>query len=156
MASPTELSLRLLRKQGFFCEITEKNMRIPPKEPGREPLVYKVDLFGFIDILAIKPGITLAVQTTSASNVAARIAKITALGEFDHVKRAGWIVYVHGWHGKRMEDGLRMIDMTNMATSWSSIVKRGGRNRKTPRRQGELRLPGIGERVVRNREEKPF
>ena len=58
------------------------------------------DLFGFIDLLAIRPGETLAVQATSASNVAARVSKIANHPNVGAVREAGWRIAVHGW-GKR-------------------------------------------------------
>ncbi|HQV57391.1 MAG TPA: hypothetical protein PKV27_05220, partial [Ilumatobacteraceae bacterium] len=59
--SPTTLSLKALRDAGYTVAIVEHfnpHMRI------------RQDLFGFIDIIAIRPGETLAVQTTSRSNMA--------------------------------------------------------------------------------------
>jgi len=56
------------------------------------------DLFGFIDLIAVKGNVVLAVQTTTGDNVSARIAKIQALQAFDF-----WLnpptreVEVHGW-----------------------------------------------------------
>jgi carbonic anhydrase len=55
------------------------------------------DLFGFVDILAIRKGETLAVQTTSASNVSARVRKIADHENVAAVRDAGWRIVVHGW-----------------------------------------------------------
>jgi hypothetical protein len=86
--SPTQRSLALLRKRGYFVAITE---RWNPWSKTR------VDLFGFIDLLAIRGNETLAVQTTSGSNVSARIEKIRGLPI-----SAKWLsdtrsIVVHGW-----------------------------------------------------------
>lgn len=86
--SPTQLTLRHLRSQGYLAEVTE---RWNPHASIRQ------DLFGFVDVLAIKPGETLAVQTTSATNVSARIKKIAESPYIGAVRDAGWTIRVHGW-----------------------------------------------------------
>lgn len=86
--SPTQRSLKHLREQGYAVAVTEKwnpHARI------------RQDLFGFIDMLAIKDGQTLAIQTTSASAFAARKAKIQGHENLPVVLLAGWKVIVHGW-----------------------------------------------------------
>jgi carbonic anhydrase len=88
MTSPTQLTLRHLRADGWDAEIVEV---WNPHSRTRK------DLFGFIDVLAIKPGETLAVQTTSAANVAARVRKIADHPNIGAVREAGWRIVVHGW-----------------------------------------------------------
>jgi hypothetical protein len=86
--SPTQLSLKYLRDQGYTVAITEKwnsHARI------------RQDLLGFIDLLAIKNGQTLAIQTTSASSFAARKSKIQNHENLPIVLSAGWNVTIHGW-----------------------------------------------------------
>jgi hypothetical protein len=86
--SPTQRSLKYLREQGYTVAVTEKwnpHARI------------RLDLFGFVDLLAIKEGQTLAIQTTSASNFADRRAKILEHDNLSKVLSAGWSVHVHGW-----------------------------------------------------------
>lgn len=90
-SSPTQRSLAMLREMGYLVAVVEKFVRFPP--PG-----HRVDLFGFGDLLAVKPGFPpLLVQTTTGSNAAARVAKIHASKEFQILFRAGWDVVVHGW-----------------------------------------------------------
>ncbi len=86
--SPTQRTLAKLRKEGWLCAVVEK----------RNP-VTKItnDLFGFIDILAIRGDETLAVQTTSGSNVSARVKKIAESEHVGRVREAGWGIHVHGW-----------------------------------------------------------
>ncbi len=65
--SPTQLSLKKLREEGYTVQVVEywnSFARI------------RIDLFGFIDIIALKGKEVLAVQTTSASNMSARCKKI--------------------------------------------------------------------------------
>jgi hypothetical protein len=88
MSSPTQRSLALLRERGLTAAIVEHyNVFARVRQ----------DLFGFVDILAIGESITLGVQTTSRSNMAARIAKISEHENWPAVLRAGWQMEVHGW-----------------------------------------------------------
>ena len=89
--TPTQLSLRWLREQGWTAEVTE---RWNPHARVRH------DLFGFVDVLAVREGETLAVQTTSATNVPARVRKIRESDLLPVVLGAGWTVRVHGWAKK--------------------------------------------------------
>lgn len=73
------------------------------------------DFFGFIDVLAVGPMGTIAVQTTTKANFAARWNKIIGKGPFKDKKEedralrirghllqclaAGWEIEVHGWAG---------------------------------------------------------
>ena len=63
---PTQRTLALIRKQGFVAQVVE---HIVPRTFIRR------DLFNIIDILAINTTYTIGIQTTSGSNVSARIAK---------------------------------------------------------------------------------
>jgi hypothetical protein len=106
--SPTQRSLKLLRDEGWTVAITER---------WNQFARIKQDLFGFIDLLAIKGDVTMAVQTTSGSNVSARINKIRALQA-----AAIWLesptrtIVVHGWRkagprGKRKTWQCRKEDL---------------------------------------------
>ena len=86
--SPTQRSLEKLRAEGYLCQIVE---RWNPHARIRQ------DLFGIGDILAIKEGETLLVQTTSRGNVAARVTKIQESEHLDKILAAGWKITVHGW-----------------------------------------------------------
>jgi hypothetical protein len=86
--SPTQRSLKLLREAGYAAEITEH----------WNPFArIRKDLFGIVDILCIKADETLAVQTTSYSNVSSRVTKILNSDHFPAMADAGWTVRVHGW-----------------------------------------------------------
>ena len=89
--SPTQRTLKKLRADGWLCAVVEK----------RNPVTKTLnDLFGFIDVLAIREGETLAVQTTGASNLSSRIKKIADHENIAAVRAAGWAIHCHGW-GKR-------------------------------------------------------
>jgi hypothetical protein len=88
-ASPSQRTLELLRKQGYMAQVVEK--RIPHR-----PI--SVDLFGCIDILAVKPGSpVLGVQATSRSNQSARFKKSVALQELRTWLETGCEFQVWGW-----------------------------------------------------------
>ena len=96
--SPTQRSLKMMRDQGYLCEVTER---------WNQWAKIRQDLFNFVDILCIKDGKTVAVQTTSYSNISARIKKIQGLDSYPIIKSAGWEIVVHGW--KKDKSGRWMV-----------------------------------------------
>lgn len=87
--SPTQLTLRKLREDGWpLVEVVE---HFNPHARIRQ------DLFGFVDVVAVGPDGTLAIQATSASNVAARVRKIADHANVAAVREAGWAIHVYGW-----------------------------------------------------------
>lgn len=88
MSSPTSRSLEHLRKQGYVAQVVEKWI---PAVKRRQ------DLYGFIDILAIRDNEVVGVQATSGDNVAARVRKIGEHELVGQVRRAGIRILVHGW-----------------------------------------------------------
>jgi hypothetical protein len=87
-SSPTQLSLKKLREEGWLAEVVEKWV------PGAN---IRKDLWGWTDIVALKDGETLAVQTTSYSNISARVNKITESETVAEVRKAGWSIQIWGW-----------------------------------------------------------
>lgn len=97
--TPTvRLTLAELHKQGWLAEVVEK--RLPRLNISK-------DLFGFLDILAIKDGCTLGVQVTSGSNVGSHVKKITSAPALGMVLKAGWRVELHGWRKVKLKRGGR-------------------------------------------------
>lgn len=89
MNSPTQRSLAYLRSQGYECAVVERwnsHARI------------RQDLFGFIDLLALGQGLTLAVQISTASSMSCRRAKILQNQNLPVLMAAGWCVMIHGWY----------------------------------------------------------
>ena len=86
--SPMQRSLKLLRESGWICAIVEK---YNPFAKVRQ------DLFGFGDILALRQGEMLAVQTTTKENVLARKKKIKENPNCELLKSAGCNGHIHGW-----------------------------------------------------------
>ena len=108
MTSPTQRSKAKLIAEGYTVAITER---------WNQFAHVRQDLFGFADMVAVRIGTTgvLAVQTTSGSNVSARVEKIR------NEPRAGiWLacgnrIEVHGWRkvgprGKRKTWECRVVD----------------------------------------------
>jgi len=68
------------------------------------------DLFGFGDVLAIRPGEVLLVQATTGDHVAHRLAKIAGHENAAAVRAAGIRIVVHGWRKLRGRWTLREVD----------------------------------------------
>ena len=101
--SPTKRSLDLMRERGYHEEVVEKWNSFTKT---------KKDLFGFIDILCIKEGSVVGVQSTSYSNVAARVTKIREHELYPVVLASGIQILVHGWHKKGRFWEVRELDIT--------------------------------------------
>lgn len=101
MNSPTEKSLEKLRKAGYFVGITEHFNGFAR---------IRQDLFGFIDMVAITPDAVgvLAVQTTSRTNMNARIEKILVSKYALPWLQSGNRIEAHGWI-KRGKTGTRKL-----------------------------------------------
>jgi hypothetical protein len=88
VSSPTQRSLKVLRDRGYpLVQVVERWNGFARK---------RVDLFGIVDVIAVGPDI-VAVQTTSASNMASRIRKVTESDALGHLRKAGIRFLVHGW-----------------------------------------------------------
>jgi hypothetical protein len=91
-ASTTKLSLDNLRDQGYIVDVVER--WVPSGSGGQQ---VRRDLFGILDLVAIRDAETLGVQTTTKANAAARARKIARSDHFDALTQAGWRIVVHGW-----------------------------------------------------------
>lgn len=92
--TPTERSLKYLRKQGYRVAITEHWNAFAR---------VRQDLFGFIDLMAVYPDVKpLAVQTTTKGNLQARIDKALALPSCVACLRGGMRLEFHGWDGPEL------------------------------------------------------
>lgn len=104
--TPTQRSLKALRNDGYEVQVVEQTL----------PRTFiKRDLYGVIDILAIRPGEILGVQTTSGSNLSARLAKARAEPRLAAWLAAGGKFVVHGW-AKRGKRGERKVWMVRTET----------------------------------------
>ena len=122
MSSPTQLTLKELRKRGYQL--------VQVVEHWNPHAMRRVDLFGIIDVLAVGQREDLfdgaaqvvGVQTTSDHNVSAHLKKLKAAKTKDGVQvlpvlsAAGVTVLVHGWRKRNGEYRLREIDLSKPRT----------------------------------------
>jgi len=91
--SPTQNSLKRLRKAGYEAGVVEKWV---PQARRR------IDLWGFVDIVAVHPTAGLVMcQTTTAGNMASRMSKAAKIPAAGYCVSAGVTVEVHGWKKER-------------------------------------------------------
>jgi len=100
--TPTTLSIRKLEADGWRVDVVERKVT----------RIVTHDLFGIIDLIAIKGAETLAVQVTSRSNISARVRKITDSEALADVRDAGWTLLVHGWDQYNGKDRLKIVDLS--------------------------------------------
>jgi hypothetical protein len=95
--------MEYLTRIGYLCAVVEK--RLP------HCMITK-DMYGFIDILAVRRGEILGVQSTSSSNMAARIDKIAEHENVGRVRESGMRLVVHGWKKTAAGPVLRETDVS--------------------------------------------
>ena len=124
--SPTQRSLARLRKENWLCAVTEH------WNPWTKR---RADLFGFIDIVCLRGDETLAVQTTSGSNVAARLGKIKATQAASvWLESPNRKITIHGWdkkgpRGKRKTWECREVFVTpEMLSSCNDVETLAAKN----------------------------
>jgi Holliday junction resolvase len=100
-ASPTQLTLKLLREEGWTVEVVERWI------PGAN---IRKDLFGFIDLIAIRSGMVLAVQATSYSNISARVKKIESAESLSEIRKCSWHIWVIGWRKQNNRWTHKIVD----------------------------------------------
>lgn len=86
--SPTQRSLKTLKDQGWTTQVVE---HWNPYSRTR------TDLWGIVDILAMNGQQIVGIQTTSGSNVSARIKKIREEPRAMTWIESGGRLFVHGW-----------------------------------------------------------
>lgn len=107
--TPSNRSSNLLKSEGYFVAVTER---------WNSFAHIRQDLFGFIDLLALRNDSLVAIQATTAANIHARLAKIRTLPAVSL-----WLasnsrrLEIHGWkkagpRGKRKTWQVRKIHVT--------------------------------------------
>lgn len=119
MASPTSRSLQRLKRDRWIANVVEKWNAFSHK---------KNDLFGFIDLLAMRDGELLGVQATSGTNVSARVQKSLASPYLQEWLRTGSMFEVWGWskrgiRGERKLWSLRRVCFNLLKSGSISIVE---------------------------------
>jgi len=98
-----QLSLKYLREGGYTVDIVEHWNSFTQR---------RKDLFGIIDILALRGSETLAVQTTSYSNMSARAKKIAESEYIAAIREAGWTFHIHAWRKIGRVNDLKIRDVS--------------------------------------------
>ncbi len=101
--SPTQLTLAKVRADGWLAEVVERWV------PGAN---IRKDLWGFVDVLCIRDGEVLAIQSTSDSNVSARVKKIAEHPNIAEVRKLNWTLVVHGWRKQGNRWTCREVDVS--------------------------------------------
>src|SRR5438445_5614490 len=116
MMSPTQRSLAHLRRRGALCAVVERFNAFVTRPDGGKGV--RMDLFGFIDVLAVEPGHrgVLAVQCTRTDDQARRLDKIKSPKVW--AKAKVWLqahnrIEVHGW-AKRGEEKRWTLTITEV------------------------------------------
>lgn len=86
--SPTQLTLRQLRQDGYLCQVVEHWNPFARR---------RVDLFGIIDVLACRPNELWGIQCTSAANHSARREKARETPELQSWLAAGGRFAIWSW-----------------------------------------------------------
>lgn len=110
--SPTQRSLKLLKDMGLRAQVVERwNAHARVRQ----------DLFGVIDIVALDPAArrVLGVQTTSRSNMSARVTKIKESAEAKDWSICCGPIYVHGWDKPKTRWRVRRIVMEYGEEGWT-------------------------------------
>lgn len=103
--SPSALTAEMLQKDGWLVWTVERWI------PGAR---IRVDLFGFLDQIAIRDGEVIGLQPTSWTNVPARVKKIADAEHVGEVRKLGWTLWVIGWKWdpKSREWKHRIVDVS--------------------------------------------
>lgn len=102
MSSPTQRSLAYLRERYPLVGVVERYNSFSHT---------RHDLFGIADLVAVGEDI-LAVQTTSASNLASRVRKVTESEALPILRKVGIRVVCHGWGKRKGRWQLREVDVS--------------------------------------------
>lgn len=86
--SPTQRTLKLCRDAGWTVQVVEK---------WNSFARVRVDLFGFIDLVAMNGASIIGIQSTSGANVSKRMDKIKENPKSAEWLRSGGRLFVHGW-----------------------------------------------------------
>jgi hypothetical protein len=90
----TQMSLKHIRADPRIHQAAIVERWMPNSSGG---IGVRKDLFGIIDILAIGPGLTIAIQSTSKKQITPHVRKLTDAPESVEVLRAGWELWIYGW-----------------------------------------------------------
>lgn len=87
--TPTQRTLKLCRDTGWTVQVVEKWNAFAK---------VRVDLFGFIDLVAMNGANIIGIQATSGANVSSRVDKIKENPKSAEWLRSGGRLIVQGWY----------------------------------------------------------
>ena len=99
--TPQQRSREWLTKAGYLVGTVEQWTRFPSKVPPFKTVQIRKDLFGFADVIAVRPGAVFLLQVTSGANASARVEKLLNDREVApnvlKCLQAGIRIAVHSW-----------------------------------------------------------
>lgn len=119
-APTTKMSLERLRAEGWTAEVVEQTKRNPVTG-----LTWKADLFGIIDILAVRDDETLGVQTTTQEKLPAHCRKIAKAEATPVLLAAGWRIVCHGWHQPNGPRTRWQVEEVEVSTAGQAVDQMG-------------------------------
>lgn len=140
--SPTARSLAWLRERRYLADVVERWIA----QAG-----IRKDLFGFIDLVAIRPGEIVGIQTTTASNLASRLKKAQALPALRTWLASGAGFMLHGWKRVGSRWAVRILEVQAVDLPPAELLAMPRRRRGKGSRQGNL-FEGEQEEAMRRLE----
>lgn len=101
MTTPNQRSKELLEAEGFIVGLVE---RYNSWSQTRH------DLFGFVDLIAVRAGETVAIQATSDTNLSHRRRKLEGCETVPVCIAAGWRIEIHGWKKRARRWSCRRVE----------------------------------------------
>jgi hypothetical protein len=100
--STTQLTLKHMRGRGYYAEVVERYNFFTKR---------KNDFAGFLDLICLRPGEVMGVQTTSLANISSRVKKIMEHENLEVVLAAGIKIEVHGWVKKNNRWQVKVVEI---------------------------------------------
>jgi hypothetical protein len=121
VSSPTARTLKLLRELGFEADVVERRVfRAVTK-----------DFLGVVDVIGVKAGESpLGIQTTSASNAAARLTKARSAPRLRAWLAAGCRFEVWSWGKRGARWEVRRVELCGADLEPTDLTPRPKRRRK--------------------------
>lgn len=135
-ASPTQLTLKLMRERGYYAEVVERYNSFTRT---------RNDFAGFIDVLCLGDGEVVGVQTTSYGNMSARIKKIREHENLIVVHGSGIRIIVQGWIKRNNRWQLKEVEIERGMEGYTVLselpsIKHGSDKKNcTPKKPRALR-----------------
>lgn len=117
--SPTARTLEHLRREGWTCQVVEYWNAFARR---------RIDLFGCIDIIAVRGDRTIGIQCTTATHRSHRIAKAKATPAIQDWITAGNEMFVIDWRKPKGPAGKWVMTETKLTAGTDAASAEPGRN----------------------------